>query len=222
MNTPTAIGAVHGILTRETIASWPDYFDKWMWDNRPAFHVIKKEYPAGPVPMWNVWVYNKLLAAGLFAELEIFSSEMKIAFCAHSNGADITLKTIHRLAAKKIPVRCAILTGGAVEADVQKNGILKLIESGLLGRAVAYSSPGDHAVCSPIIWPYGRLGYTGFTKNGKPFTDHPQVITRWYPDCDHGRYFSAEPLTTISQGGLTFRERTFRQMLADIEESPVL
>jgi hypothetical protein len=64
--------AIHGILTRQTDASWPDKLDAWMYRRDPAVKVLKKEYAAGPFPRWNCWVKDPLLARGLVNEIELF------------------------------------------------------------------------------------------------------------------------------------------------------
>lgn len=64
--------AIHGILTRQTVADWPDEFDAWCDRQGVAAKVLKKEYTAGPFPWWNVQVENRLLARGLAAEIELF------------------------------------------------------------------------------------------------------------------------------------------------------
>ena len=56
----------HGILTRQTVASWPDQFHSWLELELHGANanVLKKEYIAGPFPLWNVLVKNRLLARG--------------------------------------------------------------------------------------------------------------------------------------------------------------
>ena len=49
----TLLVAIHGIMTNQTTASWPDKLDAWMFDYAPEIKVIKKEYRAGPFPRWN-------------------------------------------------------------------------------------------------------------------------------------------------------------------------
>ena len=64
--------SIHGILTRQTVADWPDRFDAWCAHQQVDARVLKKEYIAGPFPLWNVLVKNRLLARGLAAEVELF------------------------------------------------------------------------------------------------------------------------------------------------------
>jgi len=79
----TIIAAIHGILTSETDASWPDQFDAWMFERDPEVKVLKKEYRAGPFPHWNCWVRDPLLARSLANELELFLHP------SHSNASTV-------------------------------------------------------------------------------------------------------------------------------------
>src|SRR6185369_3138371 len=66
------IAAIHGILTNQTDASWPDKFDAWLYPRAPHVKVLKKEYRAAPFPRWNCWVKDPLLARSLANEIELF------------------------------------------------------------------------------------------------------------------------------------------------------
>ena len=110
----TLLVAIHGIMTNQTNASWPDKLDAWMFDRDPEIKVIKKEYRAGPFPRWNCYVKDPHLATSLANELELFLSPARTSdtpsprhavspfppplgsdsspslwFVAHSNGAVI-------------------------------------------------------------------------------------------------------------------------------------
>lgn len=218
MSSQFVIAAIHGIMTRQTVPGWPDYFDVWMWTRDPRVRVIKKEYLAGPFPAWNVWVTNWYLAHSLAAELEVFGKEgAHIGILAHSNGCDVALKTLRLLARRRVDVDCMVLAGGACEEDVRKNGIERLIAREKLGRAIAYSSPHDRITKPFFIWPYGHLGHAGFTRHGKPVTS-ARVFTRWFPEYGHGDYFSDRrfPKHPYYKPAVTFRERTFEQAYQDL------
>ena len=154
---------IHGILTRQTEASWPDHFDAWLARRDPECRVLKKEYRAGPFPRWNNWIKNRQLARGLAAEIELFrsrpASENPVPegalssnslpptwFIAHSNGAVIALLATQRLIARGCWVGGLILTGAACEADLDRNGILHWVRSGRVGAAIAYGSAEDHVL----------------------------------------------------------------------------
>jgi hypothetical protein len=130
----------------------------------PQIRVLKKEYRAGPFPRWNNWVKDPLLARQVVAEISAFrvpgSAFPPLWFVSHSNGAVIALLAIRRLAELGVPVAGAIFTGAAIEADVERNGLLDLTtdypktcseQGGLpglrrppdLGCAICWSSRGD-------------------------------------------------------------------------------
>jgi len=218
--------AIHGILTSQTRADWPDRFDAWCEREGVNAHVLKKEYSAGPLPTWNVLVKNRRLAQGLAAEIELFydnrlsqmkfsADEPKIHFVAHSNGTDVALKTVKLLAARGIPTSTIVLVGSVVEPDIIKNGIYDLMHEGDLDAAVAYASAKDSALGleSKLPWcAYKDLGRRGWMVNGEEIpavranTDvrtayrvgESRIITRRFDEFDHGTYFDD-----------THREQTF-------------
>lgn len=183
--------AVHGILTRQTDASWPDHFDAWMSRRDPEVKVLKKEYAAGPFPRWNCRVKDPRLARGIVAEVALFrrrpepgGDPVQVWFVAHSNGAVIALLAARRLAAMGWPVAGLLLTGAACDADLFRNGVLEQCLRGKLKAAVAYAAPDDRVLPGDpgavrgfwrklwqrlrglLLRPYGGLGRTGWRLPG--------------------------------------------------------
>jgi alpha-beta hydrolase superfamily lysophospholipase len=140
------IVAIHGILTRQTNASWPDHLDAWMRERHPEVKVLKKEYAAGPFPRWNCWWKNPRLARGLAAELRLFPGDEPLWLVAHSNGANIVLLTLPHLLASQGRVTGILLTGAACAADTQQNGVAGWLASGQLSQAIAYCARNDAAL----------------------------------------------------------------------------
>ena len=168
----TIVAAIHGILTGQTDASWPDKFDAWMFQRDPAVKVLKKEYRAGPFPRWNCWVKDPFLARSLANELELFlnsqpsrcarraarrattNPQLSLWLVAHSNGAVIALLTARLLINRGIKIGGLILTGAACEADIDLNQVLEWHCRGMLGAAIAYSSTEDEVLPdSPTLDP---------------------------------------------------------------------
>ena len=214
--------AIHGIMTSQTDASWPDKFDAWMARRDDSFKVLKKEYAMGWWPLWNVWFKDPRLARALTNEIAEFCEgsggkiyrHPEIWIVAHSNGCVITMLTLKLLFAMGIKVKGVILTGGACEADVNATGILDWVSRGLLGVAAAFSNYDDEVVKHKFIWPYGHLGHTGFTAGNAPFErwdDARQEKIIWtdrFAGYGHSGYFAPE-----------HREDTFErfyQILTDV------
>src|SRR5205823_398100 len=65
---------------------------------------------------------------------------------AHSNGAVIALLAARILIERGYTIAGLILTGAAVQADVQQNRILEWQKAGKLGDAIAYSSQDDEVL----------------------------------------------------------------------------
>src|SRR5262249_11430252 len=109
---------------------------------------------------------------------------------AHSNGAVIALLATGLLIERGYAIEGLILTGAACESDIEGSGILDWQSRGMLGVAIAYSSRDDQVLeeltsetssivtnrfsrmgrllWRKLIWPYGSLGRTGWTLEGKP------------------------------------------------------
>ena len=174
------VAAIHGILTGQTEASWPDRFDAWMFKRDRSVKVLKKEYRAGPFPKWNCLVKDPLLARGLANELELFlgsepcdpgsvpSSEPAPALwlIGHSNGAVIALLAARQLIERGCRIEGLILTGGACNPDIERCGILDWQSRGMLKFAFAYSSREDEvldgaevAELSPGAGAFARLSH---------------------------------------------------------------
>jgi pimeloyl-ACP methyl ester carboxylesterase len=209
------VAAIHGIMTGQSLASWPDRLDAWMLERDPQVHVIKKEYGAGPFPRLN-WLKNRRLAAGLAAELELFAGgrggqecPRSVSIVAHSNGSVIALRTAALLIARGIKIHCLILTGSACEPDIARNGVRDWVISNQVKRAISYSSRRDGVVShgttaedgwarrgwdrvwGVLSWPYGSLGRTGWMFEGKPFQSlQHRIFTRWFEGGHCGYWLS--------------------------------
>lgn len=196
--------AVNGILTPTNAPSWPDYLDAFLEDCK----VERRDYFAGPFPIWNVFVKNRYLAHELAAEITLVADRwptLPINFVAHSNGSDIALKAINLLARQGLKVSTAILVGSVTDPDVERSGVRKLIHAGMLGRAFAYCGDRDRALGIPLKWPYRNLGICGWQLDGKSYIE-PRITTRQFKGYGHSDYFV--PWN---------REKTFAQMRADME-----
>lgn len=191
------VAAIHGILTGQTTASWPDRFDAWAADREPRFHVLKKEYVAGPFPRLN-WLKNRRLAEGLAKEIVAFSpwrGEKQVWLIGHSNGCLIALQTARLLIESNVRIDGVILTGGACQSDVDRNRIAEWVYTRKIGRAVAFSSRTDRVVnvrgvWKFLKWPYGDLGRVGWQRDGKSFTSN-HISTHWFSG-GHSGYFAAD------------------------------
>lgn len=207
------IVAVHGILSGLTTPGWTSDFAHHVWQRGIGADVIQRHYVAGPFPFFNVWLLNRFLARYLAAELKPFAEDgANLHFVCHSNGADIVIKTIRRLARLGVKVAAAVFIGAAISCDVRRNGVEALVEARSLGRAVAYCARGDLALRSRLTWPYGHLGRLGWQRNGWPYPPDERlaarVMTRWSPG-GHCGYFSPENVAT-----------TFDRILEDLNPVP--
>lgn len=221
----TILVAIHGIMTDQTSASWPDGLQAFMAVRDPNVVVLKKEYRAGPFPRWNNLVKDPRLAKSIVNEIAAFTrtGKYRLWFVSHSNGAVIALHAIKALAASGAAhsIKGSIFTGAAIEADVLKNGLFtfssaKFISWSNRGDLITDTQPqpGESVwrkmrdwVWGRLAWPYGSLGNTGWLVNGLPY-DSARFWTRWTPaSWGHSGYWApwrrgdsfAEVLKTIHE-----------------------
>jgi pimeloyl-ACP methyl ester carboxylesterase len=207
------IDLLHGIMTRRTSVSWPKHFTGYL-ANLSGISTDALYYEASPLSWYNTMMKNPRLARELLTRTETrlhYAAERpRLHIVAHSNGADIAIRTMQRRAKAGIRTETAILTGAAIHSDVSRNGLVDLIENGWLGRAIAYSSPNDIVVRRLELIPggYGSLGARGFRRGGaetglrveayQPIEEggwgasKHRFITRVFPGFGHGKYFDAD------------------------------
>lgn len=207
------IALCNGILTGQGSLSWVDNCATWLERSGVEATSLRKEYFAPPTPYRNLYRKNPRLARGLAAEIEQLceGQERPVHLIAHSNGTHIALKTAQLLAARDIPVATLIVLGSVLRPSIFTNGVLGLMQSEMLERAVCYWSGSDK-----VLFLFGRggwrLGYSdlgrrGFQLDGadvntiQAFVPHNDLsrrdqgadcYNREFPGYDHGDYFSAE------------------------------
>lgn len=188
MTVRAIVVAIHGVLTRTTEPSWPDHLNKFLADCK----VERRDYFAFPFPRINVWLKNRIHARALAKELELLVPlGLPINFVGHSNGTDVMLKTIRLLAERRIKTNAAIFVGSIVDPDVERSGLRLLVHSGMLGRAISYSSMSDVPLRLPLKFPYRDLGRVGWRLKGKQY-EEPKIFTRRFNGFGHGDYFAPE------------------------------
>lgn len=221
------ITLIHGIRTKKTDPSWPKHFTGYVLP-LPAVKTEAIYYETGPFPVWNNTVRNPRLARELASRIEMRAKygTFRHHVVAHSNGTNVAVLLMRRLAKAGIRTQTAVLTGSALHSDVEKNGLADLVARGYLDRAVAYISPDDFVVghLQKIPGFYGSLGARGFTRWGKECGVRVEgyhaiasdealpshFVTRTFEGFSHGEYFDAAE-----------REACFRCILGDLRIDPV-
>lgn len=198
------IYALHGIDS-DNEDSFVEPFEDFIAVNDKDMTVLSHEYTAGPLPLFNNWWLDGRLATDIYQQILKVRGTRPIYLVAYSNGTVIALRVAKMLAAFGIRVGGIILIAGAIEANIERNGIQKLFSTGKLGLAAAYCSHEDDVVrgdpradttwwgklkdrvWGACMWPYGSLGVTGWLSNNQP-TGDADLITRWYRG-GHSGYF---------------------------------
>jgi hypothetical protein len=175
------------------------------------------------------------------------ASVASVWFVAHSNGAVIALLAAKILLARGHKIGGLILTGAAVEADIEKNGVLEWWRTGVLGAAIAYSSPDDEVLdgdprsdaprrsnalttlrewfWGKMMWPYGCLGRTGWLLRGEELIDNELMVDGKNSGSINYQLRNHQPmaLTRWFPGGHSTYftpeniERTFEQIYEDVK-----
>lgn len=214
------ICAIHGINSSNH-SSFVDPFTQYCSVADPDLIVISHEYLEGPLPLWNNWVENEKVAKEVFDKIQATKGHLPIFLVAHSNGTVIALLVAKMLVAIGEFVSGMILIAGAIEPNIEQNGVLDMFQVQKLGFSIAYCSQfdevvrGDPRVDKPwylklkdmiwgaLMWPYGSLGVTGWLFKNETMTAS-DIITRWYK-CSHTGYFEGDLCNVI-----------FQQILIDI------
>lgn len=211
---------IHGIHEGLTDPGWTGALKARLALSGVPVVVETEKYQATALPWWNVYLKNPRYAKhhanliddfsrkytlnrlpGSAGESGVQLPSFKVHLIAHSNGTDIALKTVLRLAAMGIRTETLILVSAAVHSDVERSKLARVIESGHLRRAIAYCNDSD-VVIGGLQWipgGYGSLGTLGFERDGVPTgirvegyqqldgwgdTRH-RYITRWFRGFGH-------------------------------------
>lgn len=219
------ITAIHGINTKLTRPSWPWWFQAHGVKSKFSALIQTEHYWAFPFPMWNNLILNPKYAKALAKRTKLLADELPgtpVQFVAHSNGSNIAVETVKRLAELGIRTDTVILIGSAVKSDVKESGLLSLYEANMVDRVFAYISDGDEVI-TPLKWlpgRYGNLGVTGFSHNGsrfgywlganEPATEDRGFFVRQFPGFGHSGYF--EGLALLQTFRLIFQDLRLQKM----------
>jgi hypothetical protein len=209
---------INGILTGQVAVSWVDEFFTWCDRERVPALVLKREYFAHAVPALNRFWFNYKQAQAVVNEVALLCREenRELHFVAHSNGTDIAVKAIRKLAAQDIPTTSLIVCGSVLQPDLKKNGLLELLEREDLTRAYCYCSSSDRALRFGRWSAYSEAGRKGFRLDGESVNNIPALngssenapllcLNRWFPGYGHGDYFAPQ-----------HREHTFQLFRKDM------
>jgi pimeloyl-ACP methyl ester carboxylesterase len=221
------IAAVHGIHTKLTRPSWPWWFQAHAVKSKISAVIQTEHYWAFAWPSWNNLILNPRYGKSLARRLKLLVDEVPgtpVQFVAHSNGTNITVEAVKNLAEAGIKVDTIILIGSAVDADIEKSGLLKLFEDKMVDKIFAYVSDADEVI-RPLRWhpgKYGTLGVDGFRFKGDRFgvwlvTDETPAagergfFVREFRDMSHSGYFDG--LTLLSTLKLVCKDLHLQRMV---------
>lgn len=234
------LSLIHGIRTGLTDPNWTQHCQNFLELRMDQVAIATESYTAGPIPPWNLWVTNPRYARAYAGRIAAFHAEhrlqraeaelmglrlppLRVHLVAHSNGTNIAVGVVQRLAALEIHVETLILIGSALHSDVDASGLAWLIGANKLRKVIAYCGGRDRVVRSLQSIPgfYGSLGTRGLERDGRatglrvseyqPLTagdwgaERHRFVTRWFPDFTHSEWMDAE-----------HRAETFRCLAGDM------
>jgi hypothetical protein len=218
----TLVTVINGIRTRKTRPGWAMEFAAWVERHFGASASYQHYYASAFAPATH-WITNRKQARHLEKRTLTAMDHLrrKHVIVAHSNGTNIAVSLMQRLAKQGVNTDCAILLGSALDHRIERNGLLGLVNSGDLRRVYAYCSPNDRVTRAAGIIPgfWGELGNRGFHAGKvriglrlhgfEDFERHtfpPRLVTRMFPGFGHGEYFNPQ-----------FTEITFETIAKDAE-----
>lgn len=204
---PPHVLAIHGIREGLLDPAWPYALTAHAIKSGVNVHVETEHYRATATPRWNKYVINpkmaKAFAARVIARREVLGKSA-VHIVAHSNGTNIAALVAQRLAAVGIHVDTMVLIASALHSDVEKSGLLDLVDEGWVQQCVAYISPDDVVIkhLQSLPGAYGSLGARGFTYGDRQYGErgtgyspalpmHP-FATRHFAGFRHGTWFAPE------------------------------
>jgi hypothetical protein len=118
-----------------------------------------------------------------------------------------------------VVVDTLVAVGAAFNSDIEKSGLMDLVDSGRVLKVVVYSSPTDLVIKHLQTFPgaYGSVGARGLTYLGPmtrtghhvqgydPAPEFATYVTRWFPGFTHSQYWADD-----------WRDATFASVLGDM------
>jgi hypothetical protein len=133
---------------------------------------------------------------------ECFGKATPVSIIAHSKGTDLTVDTLW--ASPDIILDALVLVGSVLSNKFDGSRLQALIQRGQVNRVLVVWSLNDSIIRNLSIWPYGKLGATGFVDLPESQLVSVSVFQSESTE-EHSTYFWSE-----------FRDRHFAQWFAFI------
>lgn len=208
------VSFVHGI--HNAADNYGEILQRWATIHEPHLYIEGIDwgwitgvqmYLAGLIPALD-WRRRSYIARQLKAQQNCFGPESRYSVIAHSKGTDLVVDTL--LDNPDIYIGALVLVGSVLPNKFHCSGLHALLVSGQVGRVLVVWSPNDSIIKNLSIWPYGKLGATGFVDlnaNGMRWgrTEYDDNDEQWpvrqiQTAEEHSTYFWSE-----------FRDQHFRQ-----------
>ncbi len=191
---------IHGILTRQSSATWTRFGEGWFEENHPQIGTVSAKYFALPLPRIEA-LRNQERSRALVREVldlaahceELTGVFPSISFVCHSNGGVLALQVARKLIAQGIPIRAMVLIAPALRTGPASREIAAWLDCGMLDYALLVRPTRDLLIRAMganwktrlFSWPWGSLGSDGWDVEaiGDVFPNIPETID--LPDMGH-------------------------------------
>jgi hypothetical protein len=197
------VGFVHGI--HNAADNYGDIYSRWAFEHARSLHVEQIDWGwitgvqmwlAGVIPALD-WRRQRYIARQLRAARNCFGEDVPLSVIAHSKGTDLIVDTL--LANEDIELEALVLVGSVLGNRFAGSKIQTLLQLSQVRRVLVVWSPNDSIIRNLSIWPYGKLGCTGFTDLSKVQGPTSKVVFQVETAEEHSTYFWSE-----------FRDQHFR------------
>ncbi len=129
---------------------------------------------------------------------EVLGRGRRASVIAHSKGTDLIVDTLW--ACPDIEIDALVLVGSVLSNRFQNSKVQGLLARGQLNRVLVVWSKNDSVIRNLSVWPYGKLGATGFLDLTVSPGLYGEAVTQIQTEEEHSTYFWSE-----------FRQQHFRQ-----------
>ncbi len=194
-----AVVGLHGVLTENTGPIWPLRLAKFLARHCSNVLTIPLCYWAGPTPLINMTIVNRIAARRLLNTVRILEREKYIIdIISHSNGGHVAALAAPLLLRAGYRIGSMTFVAPAMPSDIRKTPMGKLIDGRSVRRIVTLCSVSDSALAiaeKETQWfgiGYGHpAGIYGLDDRGVRITD-ASVQNVHLDHLDHSDYWDTD------------------------------
>jgi Thioesterase domain len=174
---PHLVGQFHGILTRKSNPSWPQYGDAFFANRFPKVRTVNSRYYQLPFPRVAA-VKNSQRSRDLTRQIDTAArllaeqaqEQPAISLVSHSNGAVLAMQVARSLIERGRPLQSLVLIAPATPTRSTSREVADWLSRGMLDYALLVRPSSDLVIGTIganwqtrlLAWPWGALGHDGW------------------------------------------------------------